>query len=909
MDPENQFIPRFPSEFRPENWSAFDVSETGMVACATGSTFHLSYLQGSKLVRGYSAQIGKNAITALKFDTNQRWLGVGDARGSVFLFDIDARSPIAACTFSKDKDREPVRALEWRHSILIVLRANKKLTALSYSAAVSKEKGSSFQHQHFSVIWEVTLPVEHTRMELNPHTGDMLLLSREGPEFSIYRFVSQGEAPAQMMGLVTLNSGGEIRDAQWCLSLPQQILLVLGGEILMFNMATEGIAVVAHQQSVASQFDKILQFPSNDKHVFVMHRSGTISILNSEDPAKLRLEKELIHREKGNRLVNWCQAPLDDNRIVLWYSPTGLGVYDDKQQSIVSFMTLFSSKVTSFSSDGVSLAIGRNDGSVVCSDLFDMERTQVFRVSEQPVLFTALCPARNRVYWHTKSSLGAIELSSRSVRILGGRALPVTKAVGSFEGALLVQRTPLVLGVFVNDTESPVLLEKTVVDFCFDEGNAGIEEGNFAVLTESFEILMYNYNRRRVRVYKRLGSFYASLTPISLAWFDSTIIYGTMEGSVHTINLAVKKIDTIVRRQNWKPQCLSLRDGEVYGISSQGNLFVGNTETQVQVSSYFPLSKHLILVLRTNGVLELLTMPDFKPLLKRSSMFPMLSREDMIKAKLADAKQDTYFSAVGRDAWLCMSKDPPLRMTSLCGVGDSQKFMDCEICLTKCSTLKPEEMKKRVFTQLLFANRFTEASDMLLTVDVQEPDYVHSVLLASVALGFTKKISDKQQARLKASAILLFQSGSFEEGAMLLRLGMMDNTAIKYLLSHNRVGIALKFIRSITDNETKRAGMLRCGLYLLERGRLKRSVPFFAGCQEFHPLLFALYTLGEIFDCYFLKKYALEHDILKPLDPLIASTCSNMLGLEELCHMIDAEFQSKLSDLNVDVGKFFPDNS
>ena len=130
-----------------------------------------------------------------------------------------------------------------------------------------------------------------------------------------------------------------------------------------------------------------------------------------------------------------------------------------------------------------------------------------------------------------------------------------------------------------------------------------------------------------------------------------------------------------------------------------------------------------------------------------------------------------------------------------------------------------------------------EASDLLLTIDVHEKNYVYSVLMATVTLGFNKEISDKQQARLKASAIMLFQKGHFEEGAMLLRLGKMDNTGISYLLDNNRVDLALKFVRTMEAGEEKRDGMLRCGAYLLQRGDLKRSIPFFAGGREFHPLL------------------------------------------------------------------------
>ena len=901
MNPADQFIPRFPSEFLPENQNAFDISDSGIVACATGSTIHFGTLNGSALVRGFSAQIGKAPITTLKFDTLKRQLAVGNSKGSVFLFDIDTRSPIAVGTFSKEP--APILALIWRHSILLVLRANRKLTALSYSAAVCKDKSSPFQHQHFSIIWEISLPAEHTRMTLHPDTRDMLLLSLDGPHFSIFKFVSTSEPPVPFMHLVTLNGGGHIKDAQWSRAMPEQVILLLSNEVSMFNPTSQGMTSVAQSHRVSSPFDRIIQFPTDSNRLLIMHKSGTISVMNAKDPSKVLLEREVIHKQKHQSVVNWCKAPLDDKRLLIWYAPSGIGVFDGEKQRIVSFMTLFTSKITWFATDGVSVAICTQDGSVICSDLFDIDRTQVFRVADEPILFASICAARNRVYWHTQKTLGAIELATRSVRHFGGRSLPVIKATGSFEGALLVQRAPQILGLYVNDRETPVLVDKDILGFCFNDAHAGVDEGQFAVLIDSYEILLYGYNRQRVRVWKRLSAFSGSQTPLSIAWRDDRIVFGTAEGSVNTLTLGSKKVNQLCRHQNWKPQTLSYHDSEVFGITTDGNLFVGKQETQIQVINYYPVPPQLILVLRPSGVLELLTLPKLTPLLALSTLFPVPSHESLIRSKLLEARAETFLTTDGRDAWMCLRKDPPLRMTAICGVGNAQLFADYEITLAKESTIPRDAINKLVFSLFVFSNRFAEASEVLLGSNLPESEEkIYPVFLANVSLRMTNTMTDEQQAQLKAAAIRLFEAGSFEEGTILLKLGGMEKTAIDYLLENGKIPLAVRVIRSMEDDEMKREAMLRIGLHLLQRGNLRRSIPFFAGSKEFHPLLFAMYTIGEIADCYLLKNYTTKNGLLHPLNPSLSNKCPNMLGLDELSSMIDAEFQSMLSSLNIDLG-------
>jgi hypothetical protein len=103
--------------------------------------------------------------------------------------------------------------------------------------------------------------------------------------------------------------------------------------------------------------------------------------------------------------------------------------------------------------------------------------------------------------------------------------------------------------------------------------------------------------------------------------------------------------------------------------------------------------------------------------------------------------------------------------------------------------------------------------------------------------------------------------------------------------------------------------MLECGGYLLKVGELARAIPFLAGCREFHPLLYALYTLGNVFDCFFLKRHAEKNGWLTPLPESASAAVGSIIGLDELSHMIDAEFQLLITSLNVDVKAFFPDDT
>jgi hypothetical protein len=161
--------------------------------------------------------------------------------------------------------------------------------------------------------------------------------------------------------------------------------------------------------------------------------------------------------------------------------------------------------------------------------------------------------------------------------------------------------------------------------------------------------------------------------------------------------------------------------------------------------------------------------------------------------------------------------------------------------------------------------------------------FMHSVLLGSLTLH---PLSERQVDRLRKSAVILVKNGKFRAAAMFFQLGHMTTDGITAFLECGQVETALIFLRSLPSPQKSEA-MIACGDFLLRTGELERAVPFFAGSQAFHQLLFTLYTLEE------------GH----------LAQMWNIIGFDELCNMIDTEFQSLLYNLNVDTAMFFPDDN
>lgn len=906
-----QLIPHFPPEYISDNCQAIDFCN-GFVVCASGFCIHFSYLNNNHLTRAYSFPISNIPITALRFHPSSNRLAIGNTKGTVYLFDVYKRAVVARAT-SGNREDDPILSLEWHEDELFALYQSQKLCCLSYSPTFSD---TSKQFSHIVCLWTVTIPAPYNRMSLDPHNHDKILFSGSGASFSVYKLSETGGPPNPALKIVTLNGAGNVNDATWSIHLPNYIFLLTDSELFLFDTITQGVTPMTQHKRSASSFSTLMQFSTNDKCIYIIHKSGTMSILRIEiPPYKIRFSNEITYKHRNQTYINYAKDYSNDDYVVLWFVPLGLCLYHISSQRIVSICQLEMSGITSFDTDGTSIVYGTKKGNVIYSDLFDPERTKVFNVATDHVTFVSLCPARNRIFWHTPSRIGVVDLTQDQTQPFSSHAVPVTKAVGSFQGGLIVQRAPAILGIFVNDIERPLLLSFNVIDFCFNEGNASFDEGFFALLTENNEVIFYQYTSKNLTPAFRLQkAFSASHTPSCLAWRDDIVVVGTLEGSVYQYQISIKdgkkKVGQVATcTLPYSIKKLSVVDRTVFGLTDDNQLFVNIKDPIIhnrKVQQFYPVSSELVLTLSPSGYLQFLTSPKFTQLSTESKLLPLPSMNTFTSEKLKDPAKNHYFSMQARDIWLILNNTVPLRIIAMSAAAEnSTVFEEIVYELLNKSNIDPKKKMQLEFPALLYANRFTEASDTLLAVDVSQKRFLYCILLASLAIGFDKKIGEKQKTRLKMSALSLFTAGKYEDGAMLLRLARLDKAAVDYLLESQQLDIAMRFIRSSLGGQEKKEVMLRCGALLLQKRKMMRAALFFAGCGEFHPLLYVLFNQQLIADCFFIKKYAEQNNLLKPLDENVVKSIVSIMPFDELTHLIDAEFKSMLYHLDIDPTLYF----
>lgn len=913
VDIADQLIPHFPPEYLPQNRESIDFCND-FAACATGFCVHFFYLKGKQITRAYSFPISTISITSLRFHPSTNQLAVGNSRGTVFLFDIHKRTVIARAS-STSRDDDSISSLQWNNNELYVLYKSQKLSCLSYSPTFSD---TTKQLSHFVCLWTISLPAPYTRMSLDPQNHDKILLSGSGAAFSVFKLSETGGPPTTTLKLVTLNGAGDVNDASWSIHLPNYIFLLTDTELFIFDTATQGITAITQHKRSASSFSTLMQFATNDKKMIIFHKSGTMSVLKVEiPPFKVSFAHEITYKHRNQTYINYAKDSGNDDYVILWFVPLGLCTFDINKERTVSMCQLEASGITSFDTDGISIVYGTKKGNVIYSDLFDLERGSIFNVSNDSVTFVSLCPARNRIFWHTPSRIGVVDLTRNQNQLFSSRASPVTKAVGSFQGCLIVQRAPSVLGIFIDDIERPILLSTAAIDFCFNESNASFDEGEFAILHENKDVIFYKYNSKTYTPsFKLQKAFSSNSTPICIAWKDHIVVIGTLEGNVNAYQFVEKegKKKIVLSANNLFSHSikkLTVSERTIFGLTSENELFVNVKEPifcNMKVVQFYPVSPELVLTLSPSGYLQFLTSPKFSQLSKQSKLLPLPSEQLFLTEKLKDPTKEHYFTIEARDIWSILHNQVPLRLKAMAAASDdSAVYEEIVYTLLNQSNVDPSKKMELSFPALLYANRFTEASDALLAVDVNEDRFLYCILLASLAIGFDKKIGEKQKTRLKMSALALLTSEKFDDGAMLLRLARLDKAAVEYLLESQQLEIAMRFVRSSLEGEEKKEMMLRCGGFLLQKGNMRRAALFFAGCGEFHPLLFVMLNMQKIPDAFFIKRYAVKNNLMKPLSENMSKAVGTIMPLDELSHVIDAEFKSLLYHLDIDTNLYFDD--
>ncbi|OHT04876.1 hypothetical protein TRFO_27551 [Tritrichomonas foetus] len=267
-------------------------------------------------------------------------------------------------------------------------------------------------------------------------------------------------------------------------------------------------------------------------------------------------------------------------------------------------------------------------------------------------------------------------------------------------------------------------------------------------------------------------------------------------------------------------------------------------------------------------------------------------------------KETPWFYPDMRNIWLILH-DPhkvPLSLQYHSGAGETGNFERIMSMLySAVQYVTPEFLNSKV-SSALFANNFDEAVNILSQDTSQERDFLKSAALAGciIACSEEDKIPDKMVIHLKATAISLLLQGNYNDGAMLFRMARLDHPAVDYLLEHEQLDLALKFIRGCVKNEKeKRELLIKIGVKYYQKGKIGQAILIFAACQQWHVVLGLIRTLTRKADLFFLKKYCVFKGVLKPMPPELEKVFPEIQPLIPLIAQIDIDFAEYATDVGV----------
>ena len=892
----NQIIPQFVPIYQQLNGRVMEWGKRNLIAYATGCCINLSHESDGKLQRVCSFEVSSHLVTSLSFHPHNNVLAIGDDKGKVFLWDIDKRKIIASMKSNKSSD--VCLHLYWHGDVLITLMKSRKLFGMAYTSGIIND---SFRN--FTILWDLILPHDFNKFSIDPHFGRFILFSGKLPVFSIYRFLSPEEKPTSYFETISLTHPVEIQDTQWSIHLPGYAYVVLGNEIMFFHIESRSLVPIISQRTSSSQFIFILQFSHIYSSFLAFHKNGSVSIYKENNYGDFKLNEEYLPKHNFGTIASSAVSPLTDNLVVFFYTGFGLALADQTLNRIVSVDPIFPSEFSSFDCNGTGFALGTKNGYVLIGNIFDWNETKRYYVNDEAVTFVNIDTSLSRVYWHTMNHLGVIDLIKKCVEQLPTKGLPVLKCFGSSNGALIVQRDDNLLGLFVDGKERPLLLNTAVKDISLDKAKSTASSGSFCVLLKNHEIHFYEYNSKNSLIQKIDAMKPRGIESEALCFAvdDSVFVTGFSDGILLFYDKNSKQSNKV---QTNFSNLRKLRFGNraLFGLGQESTLFFSSKELIIcpyGVTNYQLVTDSLILVQSIDGVLRFLTLPDWTPIHFISQFLPPPS-EDILLTKFIknnlnfepDLKnyKYQYYSPEARDIWLCLSNTKSLTLQAKAGIGEPGLIekVNCNL-LEKIETSSLEIIKLK-YTNLLFVNDFNTAAQLISTNEINNSDNFLNTLLSTCILALEKGTNEKTLVHLKSSAMNFLEKGKFDIAALLLRIGHLDKIAVNYLMEYGQYELALRFIQSCLNQEEKKPILFKFGCKMIQEDKLRESIPFFAGAEEYHPVLFSLFSLGLVVDAYFLMKYLLKFNLLKSLNEGQLRIFPEIESLDKLIELIEHQF-------------------
>ena len=879
-------VPLFAPDFSEFNRRAIDYGGCGFVAYASGCAINIAYIAENKFHRVCPIALRSSHVTCLKFHPTERILAVGDSKGQIFLYSIDERKEIMVV--KHPKGQIPCLDMAWKDNLLLVL-VEKHLIGLN----------------HDKVVWEIELKDKFSHFSIDPHLGNFIMFSGNSPVFAIYK-AEGANKPTQYLERIELTTSEEICDAQWSLHLPGYVVIVLKNEVDFFHIEGVNIVTIIGQRQTSSTFDFLLQLPSDYSKFLVFLKNGGIALFKaSNSGANFEMAGDFQPKCSKGSIVCACASPFDDNTVVLYDSALGLGLLDLKTTRIVSADLTFPSTISSFDCDGTNYCVGTQDGYVISGNIFDTTGVRRFQVSKEKVEFVSFDAGLSRIHWNTEHELGDILLGSCSVKKFNTRNSGSMKCFATRQGALIVQRDTRALGVFIETKEYPLLTKCDIADVAIDESESRPSCGTFCVLFRNQEICFYKYSVKdgvtidgaKMKPKGNLPEplcFAVSPTKMATGFASGLIILFDRE------NKESRRYETGMSNL----RKLKLSPAGLFGLGKEATLFrIGNefSTCQYPVDDYTIVDDVNIIVKCRDNSVRFVDLQDWMFIDRVTTYLPLPSKDQQLAAFIRK-RQSPFFEQPARDAWLCLLDKNNLRLHARTGSGERGFYERVNCDLIERMNGQSSKYHRLRFASLLFAGRFVDAAELIMGSDPKSPDFVESALFSAILYQVDQGLNEKAIATIKSAGIALFESGKYELGSLLFRIGKMDKIAVNYLLDYGQDELAMRFMRSCLDEEDKKRFVFRFGANKLEQGRDLQAIPFFACAGEFHPVLSILVDHGMICDACFLLHYLREHNLLTEISTVNSPylPCEqNLPPLDDLCATIKDQFEALCTRLSI----------
>lgn len=907
------YIPQFSQQYTNENKGAIASSNYELIAVASGSTIFLSYFSNNKIKAICPISFSIYPITSISFHCTQRILAAGDTSGTIYFYDIDNRTIITSYKCGKSNSNEVVCAIHFIQNNLLVLLQNKRIILITFPT----------QKEQSKLLWEIYLRHDYNRISIDSQNRNFLLFKENSNYFTIYQYINEGQKPIVKLEKIELPEKEGISDCQWSYHITGSIFFIFPSEIHLFHTESQIFFPIISQRLTSSTFSSILQLTDDFSTFIVILKNGGIAVFKSSGNLNFSMVYDKQQNCENGYIVSSVISPLHSRYAFMFHTSLGLALFDLTKYMIVSYDLFFPSCASSFDSDGTNYAIGTNDGYIISGNVYEPHQIKRYLVTDMAITFVNFDSAISRIYWQAGSHLGFIDIALSSIENYTSKFINVIRCFGSRHGCLIVQRDNRTLGVFIEGKESPLLLPNDVVDLSIDDSVSTTTHGSFSLILKNGEIQFYTYSKSGIsKSQKKITQTGIGFEPLCFALNGEMMATGFSNGVILLYDgKNTSQIQT--RLQNIRQLTFSSSNA-IIGLAKSNTLFhVSESGVNIcpfPVIQYKRVDDQTILVMCVDKSVKFV-------LTQKVGLFPgsggwtfASQLTNYLPPPSVDRLLSDYIqnptalchSILAKNAWQVLIGGANLRLQARFGAGESGQLERINWELLEMADIDNPDFIRMKVNSLVFSDKFSEAAEVLSNSQSGAfSDIVTCSLLFQLSsIKSSSTSSEKAKARLKTSAIALCESGFFDEGSLLFRLGQMDKIALNCLIDYGQDEHALRFIRNCQLQDDKKRALFRLGCKMLELGKKEDAISFFASSGEFHAVIFQLMESELVADSFFLMKHLKKNDDLKETpDSLARFLPKKLTPLDQLCSEIENQFNSVLKKLNLDPSKVVMKNA